>query len=101
MPTADKFPEDHQLCDVLERCNVLVIEKKKFDFRSEVTEQDLRHLSKITNRLDFIQEFVEDFELRRDLRSHLRRMPNIERLVSKLQKRKAGLQDVVRLYQAS
>lgn len=55
----------------------------------------------ITNRLDFIQEFVEDFELRRDLRSHLRRMPNIERLVSKLQKRKAGLQDVVRLYQAS
>lgn len=47
MPTADKFPEDHQLCDVLERCNVLVIEKKKFDFRSEVTEQDLRHLSKV------------------------------------------------------
>jgi DNA mismatch repair protein MSH2 len=35
------------------------------------------------------------------LRSHLRRMPDIERLVSKLERRRAGLPDIVRLYQVS
>jgi DNA mismatch repair protein MSH2 len=56
-------------------------------------------VQEITKRLDTVQAFVEGLELRQDLRSHLRRMPDIERLVSRLEKRKAGLQDVVKLYQ--
>lgn len=61
--------------------------------------QPLVDVAEITRRLDMVQVFAEGVELRQDLRSHLRRMPDIERLVSKLEKRKAGLQDVVRLYQ--
>lgn len=205
-PTAAKSPDDRKLRDVMARCNVLVTEKKKSDFRSRDVEQDLGRLVKgppeqhkelvaasdaaaaalaalltytellsddtnygkyivqpysldlymrldaaalralnvtesktdanknfslfglmnrtctqgmgkrllnrwlkqplvdvaeITRRLDTVQAFVEGLELRQELRSHLRRMPDIERLVNKLEKRKAGLQDVVRLYQAS
>jgi DNA mismatch repair protein MSH2 len=61
--------------------------------------QPLLDVQEITKRLDTVQAFVEGLELRQDLRSHLRRMPDIERLVSRLEKRKAGLQDVVKLYQ--
>lgn len=39
--------------------------------------------------------------LRQDLRQHLKRMSDIERLVYNLQKRRAGLQHVVKLYQSS
>lgn len=205
-PTAVKSPDDRKLRDVMARCNVLVTEKKKTDFRARDVEQDLARLVKgppeqhkelvaasdaaaaalaalliytellsddtnygkyiiqpysldlymrldaaalralnvtesktdanknfsllglmnrtctqgmgkrllnrwlkqplvdvaeITRRLDIVQVFVEGLELRQELRSHLRRMPDIERLVSRIEKRKAGLQDVVRLYQAS
>jgi len=61
--------------------------------------QPLVDVAEITSRLDMVQIFVEGLELRQELRSHLRRMPDIERLVSKIEKRKAGLPDVVRLYQ--
>jgi DNA mismatch repair protein MSH2 len=63
--------------------------------------QPLVDVAEITRRLDTVQAFVEGLELRQELRSHLRRMPDIERLVNKLEKRKAGLQDVVRLYQVN
>ncbi|CAM6067852.1 unnamed protein product [Sphagnum tenellum] len=63
--------------------------------------QPLLDVHEIVGRLDVVQAFVESLELRTDLRSHLRRMPDIERLVSKLERRRAGLPDIVRLYQAS
>ncbi len=63
--------------------------------------QPLLDVHEIVGRLDVVQAFVESLELRTDLRSHLRRMPDIERLVSKLERRRAGLPDIVRLYQVS
>lgn len=61
--------------------------------------QPLLDVNEIVRRLDVVQAFVEGLELRQELRSQLRRMPDIERLVGKLEKRRAGLQDIVKLYQ--
>lgn len=63
--------------------------------------QPLLHVTEINVRLDLVQIFVEDAALRQDLRQHLRRIPDIERLTRKVDRRRATLQDVVKLYQAS
>lgn len=61
--------------------------------------QPLVNLDGIESRLDTVQTFVEANDLRRDLRQHLKRIPDIERLVRKVERRKANLQDIVKLYQ--
>eukprot|EP01018_Ginkgo_biloba_P026125 Gb_33909 [translate_table: standard] len=63
--------------------------------------QPLLDVNEIRCRLDLVQAFVEDAALRQDLRQHLKRIPDIERLVRKLEKRKSNLQDIVKLYQTS
>ncbi|GAB2226312.1 hypothetical protein Drorol1_Dr00022114 [Drosera rotundifolia] len=63
--------------------------------------QPLLDVSEINSRLDLVQAFVEDAELRQDLRQHLKRICDIERLSNHLQKKRAGLQHVVKLYQSS
>lgn len=61
--------------------------------------QPLISEEEITCRLDAVETFVEDFELRQSLRQHLKRIPDIERLVGKLGRKRASLKDVVKLYQ--
>ena len=52
-------------------------------------------------RLDVVEMLVSDSELRQLLRSnHLRRLPDLQRLSSRLQRRNASLQDCYRVYQA-
>lgn len=63
--------------------------------------QPLLDIDEINRRLDMVQLFVEDTELRQDLRQHLKRISDMERLVHNLQKRRVGLQHVVKLYQSS
>ncbi|XP_027918248.1 DNA mismatch repair protein MSH2 [Vigna unguiculata] len=63
--------------------------------------QPLVDVAEINSRLDIVQAFVEDTVLRQDLRQHLKRISDIERLVHNLQKRRAGLQHIVKLYQSS
>ncbi|XVF53954.1 hypothetical protein PTKIN_Ptkin05aG0141900 [Pterospermum kingtungense] len=63
--------------------------------------QPLLDVSEINSRLDLVQAFVEDTELRRDLRQHLKRISDIERLMRNIEKTRAGLQHVVKLYQSS
>jgi DNA mismatch repair protein MSH2 len=56
----------------------------------------------ITGRHDCVEAFVNDPEVRDTLRgAHLRALPDIERVVRKLERRKASLMDLCRLYQAS
>ncbi|KAI9094771.1 hypothetical protein K1719_026577 [Acacia pycnantha] len=62
--------------------------------------QPLLDVKEINFRLDVVQAFVEDTVLRQDLRQHLKRISDIERLVRNLQKQRAGLQHVVKLYQS-
>ncbi|MCO5591782.1 hypothetical protein L7F22_045774 [Adiantum nelumboides] len=63
--------------------------------------QPLLDVAEINSRLDLVQAFVEDTAVRQDLRQHLKRISDMERLIRKVDKRKATLQDIVKLYQAS
>ncbi|KAJ0048265.1 hypothetical protein Pint_16412 [Pistacia integerrima] len=63
--------------------------------------QPLLDVNEINARLDLVQAFVEDTALRQDLRQHLKRISDIERLVHNLGRRRAGLQHIVKLYQSS
>ncbi|PKI43889.1 hypothetical protein CRG98_035723, partial [Punica granatum] len=63
--------------------------------------QPLLDVNEINMRLDLVQAFVEDTALRQDLRQHLKRISDIERLTHNLERKRAGLQHVVKLYQSS
>ena len=64
--------------------------------------QPLVHVPDIEGRLDVVEALSCDAALRDALRgSHLRPLPDVERLVGKLERRGATLQDLCRLYQAS
>ncbi|KAH6807687.1 MUTS-like protein 2 [Perilla frutescens var. frutescens] len=62
--------------------------------------QPLLDVNEINTRLDLVQSFVEDAALRQDLRQHLKRISDIERLTRSLEKKKASLVHVVKLYQS-
>ncbi|KAH7624522.1 hypothetical protein Ndes2526B_g00726 [Nannochloris sp. 'desiccata'] len=56
----------------------------------------------ISKRHDVVEAFVSDASLRADLAGlHLRGLPDIERLTSKLERKAATLQDLCQLYRAS
>ncbi|CAH9084779.1 unnamed protein product [Cuscuta epithymum] len=63
--------------------------------------QPLLDAQEINCRLDLVQAFVEDAELRQDLRQHLKRISDMERLVRNLEKKRASLVHIVKLYQSS
>ncbi|KAL7223229.1 hypothetical protein ACSBR1_024818 [Camellia fascicularis] len=63
--------------------------------------QPLLDVNEINSRLDLVQAFVEDTALRQDLRQHLKRISDMERLMRYLEKRRAVLQHIVKLYQSS
>ncbi|KAE8124986.1 hypothetical protein FH972_019825 [Carpinus fangiana] len=63
--------------------------------------QPLLDVKEINSRLDLVQAFVEDTALRQDLRQHLKRISDVERLMHNLEKKRAGLQHIVKLYQTS
>ncbi|EYU19022.1 hypothetical protein ABFS82_09G054300 [Erythranthe guttata] len=63
--------------------------------------QPLLDVTEINCRLDLVQAFLEDTALRQDLRQHLKRISDMERLVRSLEKKRASLVHVVKLYQSS
>lgn len=62
--------------------------------------QPLLDIDDIICRLDLVQAFVEDAELRVGLRQHLKKISDIERLTHNLKKKAANLQPVIKLYQS-
>ena len=64
--------------------------------------QPLTEVAAIEARLDCVEALRDDAELRESLRAtQLRTLPDVERLTLKLERRRAGLVDLCRLYQAS
>ncbi|KAK8968583.1 DNA mismatch repair protein MSH2 [Platanthera guangdongensis] len=62
--------------------------------------QPLLDVDEINCRLDLVQAFVDDVELRKTVRQQLKKIPDIERLTHNLRKRAANLSPVIKLYQA-
>ncbi|KAJ2594930.1 MSH2 protein [Coemansia sp. RSA 1722] len=64
--------------------------------------QPLLNVDMINERLDLVEAFFNDTELRNSLRlAHLRSMPDLKRLATRLQRGLASLQDIVRIYQVA
>ena len=64
--------------------------------------QPLVDAEEISRRHDAVEALVGDPEVRDTLRgAHLRALPDIERITRKLERRRASLMDLCRLYQAS
>jgi DNA mismatch repair ATPase MutS len=60
--------------------------------------QPLLDVNEINNRLDMVQAFAEDPELRQGLRQQLKMISDIDRLTHALRRKSANLQPVVKLY---
>ena len=98
LPERSDGPSSFSLYGLLNKCRTPMGRR----LLSRWLKQPLVDVNEIATRHDVVNEFVTNAEVRDALRgAHLRALPDIERITRKLERRKASLMDLCRLYQAS
>uniref|UniRef100_A0A1B6KJA7 DNA mismatch repair protein MSH2 n=1 Tax=Graphocephala atropunctata TaxID=36148 RepID=A0A1B6KJA7_9HEMI len=87
----------HSVLGLLDHCRT----QQGHRLMAQWVKQPLRDLAVITERHDVVEALTQDTELRQALtEDHLRRIPDLQVLANRLQRKKASMQDCYRIYQA-
>jgi DNA mismatch repair protein MSH2 len=98
LPAAGDASKSMSLYGLLNRCRSAMGSRRLMQW----IRQPLLDVSAIEERHSIVGALVEDSLLRASLQdTHLKRMPDIDRLIKRLQRGRGSLEDVVRAYQVS
>lgn len=95
LPTARDSSERHNLFGLLNKCHTAMGSRRLRQW----VKQPLVDCAAINHRLDLVETFVMDKDLATDIRSRfLRNVPDLERMVKKIQLKTAALGEVASFY---
>ncbi|RZF46275.1 hypothetical protein LSTR_LSTR015192 [Laodelphax striatellus] len=96
-PGAMAHRRNHSVLGLLDKCCT----PQGHRLLSQWVKQPLKDLAAINERLDVVECLIDDMELRQALlEDHLRRIPDLQALAKRIQRKKATMQDCYRIYQA-